>query len=186
MEQDRYAPFVLTFNHALKETKKITGLPLRPPSDLDVMFQRQDPIPITATHDGMQSKRKPDITIVALAAMVAAYNVGAWDDLAMKDAPYPPKGHLPWDGQLLSMDLKLKLYALGNVPEAYEKKACKHYPPQTFKHLLKELGEPEKEGEASKAGKRAASSSKKTRDSGAQPGMLIDRFSSMVAIIDPI
>lgn len=178
-EPDRYEPFVLAFNHALQELKKINNLPLRPASDLEIMFQRQDPIPISATHSGMQSKRKPDITIIALAAAIAAYDVGKWHDLAMKHGPYPPKGHLGWEQQLLSLEAKLNLHALGSVPEAYEKKPIKHNPPQTFKHMMKELdeiNEAEKADEASTGGKKASSSSKVTTDSMGQPGMSNDRF----------
>jgi len=79
-----YRPLVYAFNHALRALHKIDVL-LRKSPKLSLLFHRNHPKPITATHNDHPSTRNPDIILVSLEAAQKAFSEGdpgTWDDHA--------------------------------------------------------------------------------------------------------
>lgn len=66
----RYAPKIRAFNHILEALKNVDlpGYEFEPPTD--VMFHRNDPKQLKATHNGMGTVRKPDIILASKRAMM--------------------------------------------------------------------------------------------------------------------
>ncbi len=82
-----YRPLVYAFNHALRALHKIDVL-LRKSPKLSLLFHRNHPKPITATHNDHPSTRNPDIILVSLEAAQKAFSEGdpgTWDDHAESD-----------------------------------------------------------------------------------------------------
>ena len=87
----RYAPKISAFNHILKEleTVDIPGYEFKPPTD--VIFHRNDPMQMKATHNGMETVRKPDIILASRQAMIEA------QDGQPLTPTEPPRKSFDWD-----------------------------------------------------------------------------------------
>ncbi|KDQ50883.1 hypothetical protein JAAARDRAFT_199586 [Jaapia argillacea MUCL 33604] len=138
-EEDRYGPFVKTFNSALERTRTMEFTGLRPPSELDVMFHRNDPTTIQAVHDGAATVRVPDTLLVSTNSAHRANS----DPIVNSDlksttrevvrhfAPDTFKGKFAWNDCLCAQEFKRR------------KKAARDLPPLVYSLHVKEV-EPQK------------------------------------------
>src|ERR1700722_1753824 len=127
-----YRPFVYAFNHALRALRKI-NVPLRKSTDLLLLFHRNDPKLITATHNGYTSHRKPDIILVSLDVARNAFSdgdPGSWADHALKTAAEPPKNDFKWRDCLSAGEFKRTKSTLPSPPVEYTVKPAESIPPQ--------------------------------------------------------
>ncbi|KAF8877422.1 hypothetical protein BD779DRAFT_1557532 [Infundibulicybe gibba] len=129
-ERNRYRPFVFAFNRAFKDLEAIKCDPLPPfKSDLEILFHRNDPMPIKAEHNERTSYRKPDVVLVTLDAAQAAFSeppsTGSWSEFAFDIAGESPACNFGWDKVLNSAEFKLeageelslpKIYRINNSP----------------------------------------------------------------------
>ncbi|TFY83676.1 hypothetical protein EWM64_g323 [Hericium alpestre] len=118
-ERKRYPPFVKAFNLALSLLRSVEIHGLRGAnSDLDIMFHVNDPAFITSKHNGVVSKRKPDVVLTSLAgAQRACKESYTWDELAfVHELPLrKPKEQLVWADIFSSFEFKRAKVGL-NVP----------------------------------------------------------------------
>lgn len=138
-----YRPFVYAFNHALRALHNI-DVPLRKSTELNLLFHRNDPKPITATHNGHLSKRKPDIILVSLDAAQNAFSegdLGTWADHAFKTAAEPPNNGFEWSDSLSAGELRRTKSALPSPPAEYTLKSAKKIPPQAIPNAIYETSE---------------------------------------------
>ena len=129
-----YQPFVFAFNHALRALHNIE-VPLRKSTELTLLFHRTDTKPISATHSGYSSKRKPDIILVYLDTARNAFregDVGPWDDFAFKTAGKPPKNAFKWCDVLSSGELRQTKTPFSQPPATYTVEGAKDIPPQAI------------------------------------------------------
>ena len=127
-ESDRYAPFVKTGNAALKVLKSLRVHEFRSASSLKILFH-SDPKEIVTAHgppDG-DSRRKPDIGIVSLAAAQRVRkptNIDlGWDELVEHQAPLHPFLPFEWDHFLSSGEFKLQKPSLDPTPISYAERS---------------------------------------------------------------
>lgn len=128
-ESDRYAPFVKAGNAALKVLKGLHLPDFRSASSLEILFHRSDPKEIVTAHgppDG-DSRRKPDIGIISLAAaqrVSKPTNIDlGWDELVERQAPLPPFLPFEWDHFLSSGEFKLQKPSLDPTPISYAERS---------------------------------------------------------------
>jgi|HubBroStandDraft_1064217.scaffolds.fasta_scaffold83361_2 hypothetical protein len=127
-----YRPFVYAFNHALRALHNI-DTPLRKSTDLRLLFHRNDPKLMTATHNGHVSQRKPDILFVFLDAARNAFSQGdpgSWDDHALKTAVEPPNNRFQWSDSLGTWELKREKATLPLPPDEYTAESAMEIPPE--------------------------------------------------------
>jgi len=127
-----YEPFVFAFNNALQELRKIK-VPLREPTDRRILFHRNDPKEIRATHNGHPSTRKPDIVLVFLETAQNAFaenDSGCWEDFAFKTASNPPNEGFSWDDCLSVGEFKRTSKRLARLPAKYKYKEVSEIAPQ--------------------------------------------------------
>ncbi|GBE83532.1 hypothetical protein SCP_0505860 [Sparassis crispa] len=127
-EEECYAPFVNTFNHALKEMKECS-LPLlreiNKKEDLDIMFHRNDPKDLTGIHGGLKTLGCPDVVLVAHGSAFRAAGDSArvpsmpWDDLAFKVALEKPYESFRWADCLSCQEFKRHKDPSGTLPHEY-------------------------------------------------------------------
>jgi hypothetical protein len=129
----RYRPFVYAFNHALRALHQI-DVPLRKSPNLRLLFHRNDPKLITATHNGLTSQRKPDVILVFLDDAQNAFSdgdLGSWADHALNTAADPPNNAFNWGEVLSSDEFKRIKPTLPSPPVQYSNQPVKKIPPQT-------------------------------------------------------
>jgi len=127
-----YRPFVYAFNHSLRALHDI-DVPLRESSDLGLLFHRNDPKPIIATHRGEISERKPDIVLVSLDTARRGLDdgdIGCWDDFALKTAGNSPQLDFQWEGPYSVAELKRVKSKLSPPPPEYTINPVKSILPQ--------------------------------------------------------
>ncbi|KAF8881761.1 hypothetical protein BD779DRAFT_1755590 [Infundibulicybe gibba] len=116
-ETKRYKPFVFAFNRALEKLQAAECDELRSPSELNIMFHRNDPKYIIGTHDGGKSSRKPDVVLASLDAVRAAFRT-------KRDALSEPlddtwegfvHGMATWSGSIAMMPSRSHGYCSGYV-----------------------------------------------------------------------
>jgi hypothetical protein len=127
-----YRAFIYAFNHALRALHKI-DVPLRKSTDLLLLFHRNDPKLITATHNGHTSQRKPDVILVLLDVAQSALldgDLGGWADHALKTAAEPPQNSFQWGDSLSAGEFKRIKSTLPSPPAEYTVELAKKIPPQ--------------------------------------------------------
>jgi len=137
---ESYRPFVYAFNHALRALHNI-DVPLRKSTDQLLLFHRNDPKLITATHNGHMSQCKPDVILVSLEVAQNAFSdgdPGSWADHALKTAGEPPRNDFNWSGSLSAEEFKRTKSTLPPPPAEYTVKPAKTIPPQSFPGALYE------------------------------------------------
>jgi hypothetical protein len=143
-----YQPSVYAFNHALRALHNI-DVPLRKSTELTLLFHRNDPKPITATHSGHLSTRKPDIILVFLDVAQNAFSEGdpgTWADHALKTAAEPPNNDFEWSDTLSAGELRRTMFTLPSPPAKYTVKPANEIPLQPKDLLAQEgLTQPSKE-----------------------------------------
>ncbi len=140
---ESYRPFIYAFNHALRALHKI-DVPLRKSTHQLLLFHRNDPKLITATHNGHTSQRKPDVILVSLEVAQNAFSdgdPGSWADHALKTAGEPPKNDFQWSGPLSAGEFKRIMSTLPSPPAEYTVKPAKNIPPQLLPSALYETSE---------------------------------------------
>jgi hypothetical protein len=140
---ESYQPFVYAFNHALRALHKI-DVPLRKSTDQLLLFHRNDPKLIAATHNGHTSQRKPDVILVSLEVAQNAFSdgdPGSWADHALKTAGEPPRNDFQWSGSLSAGEFKRTKSTLPSPPAEYTAKPAKNIPPQPLPSALYETSE---------------------------------------------
>ncbi|KAF8877381.1 hypothetical protein BD779DRAFT_114178 [Infundibulicybe gibba] len=165
-ETDRYKPFVLAFNHALGDLKNIECGGLRSPSDLDIMFHQNDPMPLKGTHNGADSSRKPDTVLISLnTARAAAFDEKhpgrkdpSWEQLAYNTAGKQPKNNFSWGNVLSSHEFRFPEKKRSTLRNSYKVNQPREIDPQplpTLKmlqeaeaNLTREAGAPELQASA--------------------------------------
>lgn len=138
-----YQPFVHAFNHALRALHNI-DVPLRKSTELTLLFHRNDPKPITATHNGHPSNRKPDIILVTLDVAQKAFSEGdpgTWVDHTLKTAAEPPNNGFEWSDSLSAGELRRTKPTLPSPPTEYTDKPAKTIPPQAIPKAIYETSE---------------------------------------------
>jgi hypothetical protein len=131
-EVDRYKPFIWAWNYALQELGRLDDLPLRPPSALQLLFHRNDPMVVMAEHSGHKSHRKPDVVLVPLTAARKALDpdvTGNWADFALNTATSAPQHNFDWNCIYLTAELKRKKDKLTFPPSTFPP-ALRLIPPQ--------------------------------------------------------
>ncbi|KAF8875561.1 hypothetical protein BD779DRAFT_209435 [Infundibulicybe gibba] len=132
-ETTRYKPFVFAFNHALEKLQTVECDELRSPSELNIMFHRNDPKYIVGMHDGGRSSRKPDVVLASLDAVRAAFKTkqdalskppdDTWKGFAYKTAGEHPRGNFDWGGIVSSQEFKKNKNITSTLPGSYESDA---------------------------------------------------------------
>lgn len=177
--KNRSKSFVMAFNSALEELAKVDGLPLRPPSDLEVMFCRNYPSLITATHNGTLSHRRPDIIMVPLAAARTAFGLSdtaPWRNLALKNATKQPIHSFTWEDPLLSLKMEMREKELESVSGTYDENPITEIAHLTFEQMRQELYDSDYAYDSDDS---TTLSSISTTDSIVLPtGKMIDRFTA--------
>jgi hypothetical protein len=142
-ETEGYQPFIYAFKHALRALHKI-DVPLRKSIDLLLLFHRNDPKLITATHNGHTSQRKPDVILVSLEVAQNAFSngdPGSWADHALKTAGEPPRNDFQWSGSLSAGEFKRIKSTLPFPLAQYTVKPVQNIPPQPLPSVLCETPE---------------------------------------------
>ncbi len=150
-----YRPFVLAFNFALQALHNIE-VPLRKPNDSRLLFHRNDPKPIQASHNDHPSNRIPDIVLVSLdAAQKASGGRPSWKDYALGTAGNAPNNNFTWGDCLSTAEFrrtwKEKTCSLRSPPSKYKYKEVTEVPLQAPIYetsedplVLGELAQPDK------------------------------------------
>ncbi|KAG5634348.1 hypothetical protein H0H81_002287 [Sphagnurus paluster] len=107
-ETQRYPIFVRIFNAILEKLKGLKGLPLRGPTDLDILFHTNDPAELASEQKGLTNKRKPDIAVVTYEAA----NRSVVRDIQnrkniMEHAMVRPRQSFKWADLLCTFEFKL-------------------------------------------------------------------------------
>jgi hypothetical protein len=137
-EMEGYQPFVYAFNYALRALHKI-DVPLRKSIDLSLLFHRNDPKLITATHNVHTSQRKPDVILAQNA--FSNGDPGSWADRALKTAGEPPRNDFQWSGSLSAGEFKRFKSTLPLPLAEYTVKLAKNIPLQPLPTVLCETPE---------------------------------------------
>jgi hypothetical protein len=143
-ETQRYSPFIFAFNYAFQALKSVTGLPLRDPSDLDILFHRNDPKTINAIHRGNLSQRKPDVVLIshnAACEALAPEDTAEWSDYAFKTSIDRPAHNFQWKDPLLTAEFKRKKKKLDPPPDVYHIKPALSIAPQAHPMTVYEMEE---------------------------------------------
>jgi hypothetical protein len=133
-----YKPFVLAFNYALQALQKINLPSPASVAELDLLFHRNDPELILATHNDHLSQRKPDIVLVFLEVARNAFSqgdLGAWTDFALRTATTGPKNKFTWEDPLCALEFKRTQPTLSSPPAVYTVKPAENFPPQSLPSL---------------------------------------------------
>ncbi|KAF8881762.1 hypothetical protein BD779DRAFT_1473240 [Infundibulicybe gibba] len=137
-ETKRYKPFVFAFNHALEKLQAAECDELRSPSELNIMFHRNDPKYIIGTHDGGKSSRKPDVNQAGRPFRASGYT---WKGFAYKIAGEHPRGNFDWGGIASSQEFKKKKKKIAfTLPESFSSDApCGIVDPQPLPKPCKDV-----------------------------------------------
>jgi len=100
-EMERYGPFISAFNSTFKMLKAITNIPLRKPSNLNILFFRNDP---KHSDDNCEpGDAFPETVLLSVDAARNNFNLGNtinWNDLALgttASAKTPHRHHSRFD-----------------------------------------------------------------------------------------
>ena len=99
-------------------------------------------MPITATHNGRPSSRKPDIILVSFQGARNAFSegdLGSWDDYAFETAAHKPKNNFKWKDSFSAVELERTKHELPLPKEKYSLKPAKTLPPQPLPSSLNEM-----------------------------------------------
>ncbi|KAF8881740.1 hypothetical protein BD779DRAFT_1788133 [Infundibulicybe gibba] len=173
-ETKRYEPFVSAFNHALEDLKEVECDLLRPPSELNIMFHRNNPKRIIGT-DGGEPLCKPDMILAPFDTVRAALfkdpGNRTWKGFASRTAGECPKNNFGWGGVLCSQEFGKEIKEIkSTLRESYKADdPCRRIDPQSLLNSVEEQDEDE-DGvsltEEAEESQRQASTEDPTLDSG--------------------
>ncbi|OAX31911.1 hypothetical protein K503DRAFT_34340 [Rhizopogon vinicolor AM-OR11-026] len=148
VENESHAHFARAANTALlrMNSLEVSGLPSsRDDNPSDILFHRNDPMPITQYHQGAESNRKPDVVVVSCKSARIAENGGmrsTKDMIYTEKACNAPDANFKWEDVLSTVEFKRRKNHNMKLPPTTDCEVKEFDPPtQPYMDLRKEIKE---------------------------------------------